>query len=70
MLEMTHPAHSFEMIAVSLEVDELAVECPRERHIQSWIAGNLARQHNALANNNLHVSGPHGDSGGLWPDNR
>lgn len=42
MLEMTHPAHSFEMIVVSLEVDELAIECPRERDIQSWIAGNLA----------------------------
>lgn len=42
MLDMTHPTHSFKMIAVSLEVDELAVECPRERDIQSWIGGNLA----------------------------
>lgn len=42
VLEMTHPAHSFEMIAVLLEVDELAVESPWERHIQSWITGNLA----------------------------
>lgn len=67
---MTHPAHSFEMIDVSLEVDELAVECPRERHIQRWIAGDLAGQHDALANDNLHVSGPHGDSGGLWPDSK
>ncbi|TNN55477.1 hypothetical protein EYF80_034299 [Liparis tanakae] len=39
---MTHPAHSFEVIAVSLEVDELAVECPREGNIQSGIAGDLA----------------------------
>lgn len=42
MIVMTHPAHSFKMVAVSLEVDELAVECPRERNIQSWITGNLA----------------------------
>lgn len=67
---MTHPAHSLKMIAFTLEVDELAVERPGERDIQSWIAGNLAGQHDALANNNLHVSGPQGDSGGLWPDNR
>lgn len=65
---MTYPTHSFKMIAVSLEVNELAVECPRERDVQSWIAGDLAGQHDALANNNLHVSGPHGDSGGLLPD--
>lgn len=68
MLEMTHPAHSFEMVAVSLEVNELAVECPRERHIQSWIEGDLAGQHRALANNNLCVRWPHGDSGGFCPD--
>ena len=67
---MTHPAHSLEMIPVPLEVDELAVERPGERDIQGWIAGNLAGQHRALANNNLHVSGPQGDPGGLWPDNR
>lgn len=56
------------MVTVSLEVDELAVERPREGDVQSWIRSDLAGQHDALANNNLHVSGPHGDSGGLWPD--
>lgn len=69
MLEMTHPAHSLEMIAVPLEVNELAVERPGESHVQGWIGGNLAGQHDALANNNLHVRRPQGDSCGLWPDN-
>lgn len=66
---MTHPSYSVEMVGIPVEVYELPVEGPGERHIQGWIAGYLAGQHDTFANNDLHVSRPLGDSGGLCPDN-
>lgn len=62
---VTHPAHSFEVILVSSEVDELAVEGPGEGGIQRRVAGHLAGQHHTLAHDDLRVRGPHRDPAGL-----